>query len=274
MPVINYPLIVSDFDGTLVRGNGEISEENKQAIEAYVKAGGHFAISTGRMPSGILPRVKELGLSGLVSCCQGAIIMDVETQTPLLTGALDKKIAVTVCKKLEELGLHVHIYDLFHYYANMDDEALHLYEKGVRVKAKLITDKPLSQYMQEQNMDVYKILAMVEPHKNQFVYKTIEDMRLPGCTVTKSAAYLVEVVNSDYSKGTAVEFLAKHYNVPIEKTIAIGDQWNDLPMIQSAGLGLAVNNAAKELKEQAVTLTCTNEENAIKEAIETYGFLR
>lgn len=274
MPAINYPLIVSDFDGTLVRGNGEISEENKQAIESYVKAGGHFAISTGRMPSGILPRVKELGLSGLVSCCQGAIIMDVETQKPLLSGALDKKIAVAVCEKLEELGLHVHIYDLFHYYANMDDEALHLYEKGVRVKAKLITDKPLSQYMQEQNMDVYKILAMVEPHKNEFVYKTIEDMRLPGCTVTKSAAYLVEVVNSDYSKGTAVEFLAKHYNVPIEKTIAIGDQWNDLPMIQSAGLGLAVNNAAKELKEEAVTLTCTNEENAIKEAIETYGFLR
>ena len=65
---INYPLIVSDFDGTLVNNDGTISEKNKKAIAEYVAAGGAFAISTGRLPSGILSRAQELGLSGKVCC--------------------------------------------------------------------------------------------------------------------------------------------------------------------------------------------------------------
>lgn len=59
MQKINYPLIISDFDGTLVQSNGEISQKNKDAIAQYIRDGGAFAISTGRMPSGILPRVKD-----------------------------------------------------------------------------------------------------------------------------------------------------------------------------------------------------------------------
>ena len=61
MRKINYQLIVSDFDGTLVNDDGTISDQNKQAIADYVAAGGAFAISTGRLPDGILKRAKELG---------------------------------------------------------------------------------------------------------------------------------------------------------------------------------------------------------------------
>ena len=272
MQKINYPLMISDFDGTLVCDNGEITEKNKQAIATYIKNGGAFAISTGRMPSGILPRAKELGLKGLVSCCQGSIVVDLESEKPLLEGTLPKEIAVAVCKKMEELGLHIHVYDLWDMYCNVDDAALKMYEKAVRVKAKLVTDMPMSQFLQSSNVKTYKILAMVEPEKNDAVYRALENMHFENCTVTKSAAFLVEVVNSAYSKGTAVEFLAKYYNVPIEKTVAIGDQWNDLPMLERAGLGIAVKNAAKELKEKAVTIDFTNEESAIAEIIEKYGY--
>ena len=274
MSQLNYRLIISDFDGTLVSANGEISAENKQAIQQYVQAGGYFVISTGRMPDGILPRLHELGLTGLVSCCQGSIIMDIESQKTLLQGKVDRATAIAVCKHLEALDLHIHVYDLFDCYANKDDEALRLYEKIVRVKAKLVLDKPLSQYIEETGMDVYKILIMVEPEHNDKVYKTLYDMQFPNCTVTKSAAYLVEVANAAYSKGTAVSFLAQHFNVPIEQTLAVGDEGNDLSMICAAGLGVAVKNAAKELKEHAVTLERTNEESAIAEVIEKYGIIK
>ena len=56
MRKIKYPLIISDFDGTLVREDGRIDEKTKKAIDEYVKNGGVFAISTGRMPMGILSR--------------------------------------------------------------------------------------------------------------------------------------------------------------------------------------------------------------------------
>lgn len=274
MKKLNYKLIVSDFDGTLVCQNGEISKKNKDAIHNYVASGGKFAISTGRMPSGIIHRVEELGLKGLVACCQGSIIVDVETKTPVVQGTMVQEEAIAVCEKLEQLGVHIHVYDLWDFYSNMDDEFLHLYENAVREKAKVILDKPLSQFLKQTKMPVYKILAMVAPEENQSVFQSISDLGLKNSTVTKSAEYLVEVVHSSYSKGTALQFMANHYNVPIEKTIGIGDQWNDLPMIEKAGLGLAVQNAADALKQAATILQSTNEESAIAEAIETFGFAK
>lgn len=272
MPKINYGLIVSDFDGTLVRRDGTISEENKNAIARYVADGGAFAISTGRLHYGILDRARELGLKGLVACCQGAIIVDIESGQPVQNNIIPYETTLAICQKMEALGLHYHLYDFENYYSNKEDEALHFYEKAVRKKAILITDKPLSEYVKEKKMGSYKVLAMVEPKDNERLYQEIDRTHFADCITTKSADYLIEVVNAHYSKGTAVEFLAKHYGVSIEKTIGIGDQWNDLPMIEKAGLGIAVQNADQKLKEKALVCSLTNEESAIAEVIKKYGY--
>ena len=76
---LTYGLIVSDFDGTLRRTEGGISERNVRAIGRYVDAGGVFAFCTGRMLSSIMPYAKELGLKGLVAAYQGATIADIES---------------------------------------------------------------------------------------------------------------------------------------------------------------------------------------------------
>ena len=83
----------------------------------------------------------------------------------------------------------------------------------------------------------------------------------------------MEVTSKQYSKGTAVRFLADYYHVPIEKTIAVGDSLNDLPMLTAAGLGLAVKNADAALKEQVRTFPYTNDEYAVGRIIAEYGFL-
>ena len=155
MRKIKYPLIVSDFDGTLVNDDGTIAENNKAAISAYIQAGGKFAISTGRMPAGILARARELGLKGVVCCCQGANIMEIESGEMLMEGRISPEMTYEICKKMEELGLHIHVYDAWDFYCNMDDEALKLYEKAVRTKGKLVLDKPISEFVKEQKL-VYR----------------------------------------------------------------------------------------------------------------------
>ena len=204
MRKINYPLIVSDFDGTLVNADGTISEKNKKAIADYVAAGGIFALSSGRLPAGILLRAKELGLKGKVCCCQGAIILDIETQEVILEGKLSLESTVAACKKMEELDLHIHAYDLWDFYVNKDDEALRIYKLMVKTTPTLILEKPLSQYLEENNLSMYKLVAMVEPKDNARILQELSSQNFDGCEVTKSADYLVEVVNSKYSKGTAV----------------------------------------------------------------------
>ena len=274
MRKINYPLIVSDFDGTLVKKDGTIDENNKKTIAEYIAAGGAFAISTGRLPIGILPRVKELGLKGMVSCCQGAIIMDIESGERVLDGRIPYEITLAVVKKMEQMGLHIHIYDEWDYYSNMDDDALKFYEAATRAKAIRITDKPLSQFIEENHFATYKILAMVHAEENAKILEALKKENFAGCEVTKSDNYLVEVINANYSKGTAVEFLAKYYQVPLEKTVAIGDQHNDLPMVEKAGLGIAVQNADEILKKYAnYVAEYTNEEGAVAKIIEKFGFI-
>ena len=272
MRKINYPLIVSDFDGTLVQSNGEIAEESKRSIEEYINNGGKFAISTGRLPLGILKRAQELNLKGIVCCCQGAVIMDIETQERLLDAKLPYETTLKIVEKMEELGLHIQLYGEWDYYSNMQDEALFWYEKAVGSKAKLIIDKPISEFVKENKFEAYKVLAMVEPSKNAGVLHTLKACNFENCEITKSADVLVEVINAQYSKGTAVKFLADHYSIPLEKVVAIGDQWNDVAMVEIAGLGVAVKNADEKLKEVAKYVSeYTNEEGAVGKIIQQFG---
>jgi Cof subfamily protein (haloacid dehalogenase superfamily) len=273
MRKINYALIVSDFDGTLVKADGTISDRTQNIIRRYVDDGGIFAISTGRMPAGILPRVKELGLKGVVCCGQGSAIVDIESNEVLLEGNIPNEIAVKICKKMEEMGLHIHVYSLWDYYSNMDDDALKMYEGIVKSKAILVQDKPMSQFVKETGMNPCKVLAMVAPEDNEKVLVALEKEAFPDCDVTRSSVYLVEVSNAKYSKGTSVEFLSQKYNIPMEKTIAVGDQVNDLSMIEIAGLGIAVQNADENLKARALVCEYTNEEDALAHIIEKYGYL-
>jgi Cof subfamily protein (haloacid dehalogenase superfamily) len=208
-----------------------------------------------------------------VSCCQGSIIADIETKEFVFEGKIPYETTLAVVEKMEQMGLHIHVYEVWDYYCNMDDVALKMYEKAVKSKAKLVLDKPLSQFVKEQQLASYKILAMVLPEDNERVIQELVAANFPGCAVTRSSEFLVEVINAQYSKGTAVEYLANHFQVPLEKTVSVGDQLNDLPMIERAGVGIAVKNADNGLKGVAkVIAPFTNEEGAVAWVIEQFGF--
>lgn len=273
MKKINYSLIVSDFDGTLVNNDRTIVPSNKDAIKEYITNGGKFAISTGRLPAGIIARAEELELKGVVSCCQGSVIVDIESREVLLKGTISHEVTLQVCEKLESMGVHYHVYDLWDFYSNIDDEPLKMYERMTGSKGIILKDKTLPEFVRETKMEAYKFLVMVAPEDNAKIFKILEAENFEGCTITKSGAVLVEIINKNYSKGTAIEFLSKYYNIPIEKIVGIGDQWNDIPMIETAGLGIAVKNADELLKKAAdVTFDYTNEEGAVGKIIEKYGY--
>lgn len=69
-----------------------------------------------------------------------------------------------------------------------------------------------------------------------------------------------------------MKFLAAHYNIPIDKTVAAGDNLNDLPMVKAAGMGIAVGNADPALKSVADFVSATNNDDAMAQIIEKYGF--
>ena len=270
MRKIKLPLIISDFDGTLVRADGTIGEYTKNAIEKYIQDGGKFAVCTGRGPQSILQRTEELGLKGIVSCYQGAAIFDAESGKMLLDGTIPTERALPVVQEMERLGLHIHIYGKEDFYSNMDDKAFRDYEKVVRQKGKV--EENLSRFMQETNFCPYKMMVMIPPTQKDKVFAHFSNLFGEEFYVTASADFLVEVCNKKYSKATGVQYIADYFGIAIEDAAAVGDQWNDMPMIECVGHGFAVKNAHESLKEHATVLAYTNEEDAVGHLIEDYGY--
>lgn len=264
---MKYPLFLSDFDGTLVRSDGTISEGNKRAIAAYRKAGGTFAVCTGRMLTSILPRLKELGIEdGLVIAYQGATIADVATGKLVKDDGFSREDALRVVRLLEENGRHVHVYTVDDLYANRRDEALEIYEHICGVRATIVSDMSLADFVEKNNLRVVKALAMVPPEARNALMTELQDRLGEAFVVTCSAAILVEVMPKEQTKAAAVDFLSQKYSIPAEKIAAIGDQLNDLPMILRAGGKFAVSNAAQPLKD-AAQVVADFESDGVAEAL-------
>jgi hypothetical protein len=77
----------------------------------------------------------------------------------------------------------------------------------------------------------------------------------------------MEIVNNQVSKLGALDFLCEKYGVALENTLAIGDNFNDMPMIKHAGKGIAMGNTPDEVKQAADYITDTNDENGFYNAL-------
>lgn len=270
---INCGLIVSDFDGTLIDDHQRILPEVREAINEYIAEGGIFAVCTGRMLKSILPQVRALKLKGLVIAYQGTVIADIETGKIIKNGGMNCNEAAEVCKNLEELGYGINVYADETIYTNYaaDNPYLRRYEEIIGVQAVHIGGK-MSDFVVEHKLYCQKVLSIVSEAERESLYSEMQRRVGDRFDVTCSATVLVEISPIGDNKGEALKFLAEHYNIPIEKTVAAGDNLNDLSMILAAGIGCAVGNAAQPLKDAADFVSVSNNDGAIAQIIKKFGY--
>lgn len=273
MRKINYKLIASDFDGTLIDDKQQIPEKVRFAIDDYVTSGGIFAVCTGRMLISILPRVRELGLKGLVVANQGVVIADIESGKILKSNEIDYLSVSEICKNLEELDSNVNLYCGDSLYSDIpkDSDYLKTYERIIGVQAIAVNGKA-SEFVLKNKLNCQKVACLVAKERRDLLYKELNGKLGSKFDVTCSAKVLIEVSPLNETKGEALKYLCNYFNVPIEKSIAVGDNLNDLSMIKQAGLGIAVANADEGLKAVADAISLSNNDGAIAEIIEKYGF--
>ena len=89
-------------------------------------------------------------------------------------------------------------------------------------------------------------------------------------SILRSAPYFIEILNTNVNKGNAVQKIAEHLKITPEKIMCIGDQDNDLAMLQYAGLGVAMGNAPEEIKKVAKFITLSNKEHGVAVAINKF----
>lgn len=273
MKKINYGLIVSDFDGTLIDDNQQILSEVRTAIENYIACGGIFAVCTGRMTCCILPRVRELGLKGLVVAYQGTVIADIESGNVIKNGGISSDGIAEICRNIKELGQPVNVYSGDDLYTDIpkDNEYLQKYERIVGIDAQYV-DGDIAEFVLNKGLFCQKVAILIAHSEQEAVYKELQRRLGDRYDVTCSAKVLIEVSPLGDNKGAAVKYLADKFGIPIEKTVAVGDNLNDLSMIKVAGVGVAVGNATQALIDEADFVSVSNNEGAIAQVIEKFGF--
>lgn len=259
---MKYKMICSDLDDTLLDSNQQISDDVKRAIHRYIDSGGKFVIVTGRMTSGAIPICKELGLHGEVVTFQGATVADIASGKTLEEVVFNTKQAVEIAKFIETKGWYYQIYIGDYFITEKANIYTKTYAKISKANYKE-TGINVSEYIAKNNLETPKFLLMDDESKVKEKIKFLQQKFDEMCLINTSKPFIIEIVSKSVSKGSAVERLAKKYNIKREEIICVGDSENDISMLSYAGVGVAVDNATKIAKEHADIIAPSANEDAI-----------
>lgn len=260
-----YKLIATDMDGTLLNSADEITAKTQQAIKAAVDKGAIFTLSTGRPLQGVMKYVEQLKLDCPVITYNGAVIAHSKTGQILFSQDMDKDEALCVYNNAIGYGTMFVVWSKNKLYASEISEKTHFYEQITNTKAELLEDfDALAQ------QGITKMLWYNDPDTLEIWIDQLKKENLVHTTFTKSRAYFLEFFSNKVSKAVAMEKLGEYYGISREEMIAVGDQTNDLPMIEYAGLGVAMANAVDKVKAVADYITASNNEDGVAQLIEKF----
>lgn len=264
-------LLCVDLDGTLLDDNKNIGEGNLTAINNMLSRGHQFAIVTGRPLKSALMVARDNNLmreGSYIATFNGGQIYDCSKECVISEERMPMEYAQYVFRAAGEAGLHVHTYNDTHVICARESEELAFYLKNTRLEA-IINVDPLS------ILEKPPVKIIVMSTKGREVLEPFRDNLASWSDGKLSSIFshptLLEYSSPAISKGNAVRMLAELCNVDMADTIACGDEENDLSMIEAAGLGVAMINATKAVKNVAGYITeNNNNNNGIAEVIEKF----
>lgn len=264
-----YKLIALDMDGTLLTTDKRVSEKNKAAIKAAEANGVKIVLASGRPIIGITKYLNELDLlkdEDYVLSFNGGLVQNTKTQEIVSKLPLKGKDLKNIYKVSKELNINIHAFSAKDGLITPKSSQYTEHEatiNGIEINIKDFNDV-------DDEEDIIKVM-MIDPQ--EILDPAIE--KLPAevyekYSVFKSAPFFLEFTNKEVDKGLGLKKLGEYLGIKKEEIIACGDAGNDLSMVKYAGLGVAMGNAIKEVKEVANFITTSNDEDGIANVIEKF----
>lgn len=262
-------LIATDVDGTLLNSRHEITPRTRAAFNAARARGIAVLAVSGRQPYSIGAIVQGTALQGDVIGSNGAVAMNVDTQEILFQETLDLEAQRRIAAEMQALftGLRLvsvrsagNEYVAEHGYTGMEDpgdtEALWPVRHRVVGREEVLAEPSLKLVMRHDDVSPEELLAAA--HR----------LDIPGCHPTISGAPFLEVGRGGVSKASALQRYCALHGIDRADVVAFGDNYNDLEMLDWAGLGVAMANAEAETKSTADRMTAANDDDGVARVIE------
>ena len=273
MPTIK--LIALDIDGTLLDDRKQLPPENRDVLLEADRRGLLISIASGRMTSRIESIEELLGVDCVIIAYNGGRVLGRRSEgRPLIAQQqVDPQMARYLMRFSREHGYPLNFYHQDRLYAEafpQRSELRDLYSRRTGAEYEYVEDLE----REFSGVGPTKIILLAYPEEcNRLLVRFQEELR-GKIFVTKSEPEYLEITAPGVNKGTALPLIGRHYGILVEEMLAVGDAENDLEMLLTAGVGVAMANSPAAVKAAARYVTeKTNNEAGAAEAIRRWAFL-
>lgn len=262
-------IVCSDIDGTLLNKDRELSSKTIEVVKSISPV--PFILISSRMPRAMFHLQKELGITNLpMIAYNGALLIDQEKV--LYSSEIDSKIAKQIAEFCQNTSIHTSLYHNDEWFV----PAMDYWAERERNNTKVIPQvNPISKTLEtwlEQQKGLHKIMCMGEENEIERLAIFLQKEFKNEVIGYRSKATYLEISPRNISKRTAIDILlkVKYPTIGLENVIAFGDNYNDVEMLQSVGVGVAVENAISEVHAIAKNKTLSNKDDGVAIFLESY----
>lgn len=257
---MKYAIFI-DIDGTLLSDNQTISNRCKNIIENIVSIGHYVILCTARYRNYAIELSQDIGASNYVLTSNGAELYDYKKNKVIFSNTILPETVITILNKVTESNLKATLaiddaeYIIGKKYNNLQRYIPNEYEnffEGKSTKQFMIIDDD------KNNIDSFRNFV------NNFENITITNKH----TIKEEQGNWFSFVQKETSKGTGISKFSELFSIPKDNIIAIGNDYNDIPMFENSGISIAVKNATNDILEMVDIITDTNNEDGVAKALE------
>lgn len=261
---MSFKLVVSDIDGTFLNSEKKISPATLDVCRRlHFEKGVRFALASGRGRAGIRPVADALGFPVFILACNGAEVFD-ENGVSVYRRTLS--LAETLALKSAVRDFSPDVETIV--YAG-DDWIADAMTDTVRGECYVMPVAPLigdPAAVIPENTPILKMIGVGTVENTTALMAKMAPM-FPQCDFYKSQHYIMEAVAKGVNKASGLDVLCAHCGIDVAETIAFGDSYNDTEMLCRAGLGVAMGNAAPDVRKYAKRVAATNDDDGIAETL-------
>lgn len=271
MKTNRYKLLVVDIDGTLVNREGEISDENLEALALAGDAGIHISLCTGRSVHSARRYIDQLGLDNHHIFFDGALVSRPDLSQPIYLQTIAGDCVRQMLAFAREHDLNLEMASVDRFFSERETWSTQAKRQYFDIET---TIGDMSRLWESEaiirgdiaiasEQDQAKVDAFIAAFRDRLQFSSAYSPRF-------AEAAFINVIAPGLSKGKALAALAAHLDIELTDTVAVGDWLNDISLLETAGLGVAMGNAHEDLKKVADHVTADVEADGLAAAIREF----
>ena len=266
---ISKKLLALDIDGTLTNTQKDITPATLEKIIEAQEKGHIVAIASGRPLPGIRKIADTIELDrfgGYVLAFNGGRIVDYSTGEVVYQAVLDNDVVRDIYDYCLKAGCGMVTYDGDRVITGTDIDGYMTFEASINHMEIMRIDN----FREYIDFPLNKCLLTADPDKAEKIEQELAEKFGDQLNIFRSEPYFVEIMPPNVHKATSLEKLLEVLDMDRKDLVACGDGYNDLTMIEYAGVGVAMANAQDIVKEHADYITLSNDEDGLVPVVDKF----